>query len=211
MAEVTNPEKFKTPAEAMVGADVLIGLSQPGPDTVKPEWVSSMAEKSIVFVCANPVPEIYPHTAKEAGAFIVATGRGDFPNQVNNSLCFPGILKGALTVSASKITDAMAITAAKAIADFAEDRGIDVNNIVPTMEELDLFPRVAADVAIQAEKDGVARSPKSWQAVYDITQKDINDTKLLFDSMQSSGLIEQPPQAMINEALEVTINSILNK
>ncbi|MCK5835556.1 MAG: NADP-dependent malic enzyme [Lentisphaeria bacterium] len=211
LAKITNPQQFAKPEDALVGADVLIALSQPGPDVVKPAWVSSMADKSIVFVCANPVPEIYPHTAKEAGAFIVATGRGDFPNQVNNSLCFPGILKGALTVSASKITDEMAIVAAKSIANFAEDRGIDPNNIVPTMEELDLFPRVAADVAMQAEKDGVARAPKSWQTVYDITQKDITDTKTLFDFMQNSGLIEQPPQAMINDAVEVTINTLLNK
>ena len=72
----------------------MIALSKPGPNVIKPEWIKSMADKAIVFACANPIPEIWPHAAKEAGAFIVATGRGDFPNQVNNSLGFPGILKG---------------------------------------------------------------------------------------------------------------------
>ena len=85
----------------MKGADVLIAVSTPGPDVIKPAWVSSMAKKAIVFACANPVPEIYPYAAKEAGAYIAATGRGDFPNQVNNSIGFPGILKGALLVKKS--------------------------------------------------------------------------------------------------------------
>ena len=89
LCQKTNPARIKTEAEAIAGADVLIALSTPGPDTVKREWVRSMAPKSIVFACANPVPEIWPHAAKEEGAFIVATGRGDFPNQVNNSVCFP--------------------------------------------------------------------------------------------------------------------------
>ena len=89
----TNPQRVCDIEEAMRGADVLIALSTPGPDVVKPDWIKLMADKPIVFACANPVPEIYPYAAREAGAFIVATGRGDFPNQVNNSLGFPGILK----------------------------------------------------------------------------------------------------------------------
>lgn len=208
LAEITNPDKIEKPEDAMKGADVLIGLSQPGPDTVKPEWVSSMAEKAIVFVCANPVPEIYPHTAKEAGAYIVATGRGDFPNQVNNSLCFPGLLKGAMTVYASKITDTMAIEAARSIAKFAEDRGITPDNIVPTMEDLDLFPRVAADVAVQAEKDGVARIEKTWDEVYSIAKADIAETQQIFESLMSSGAIKQPPVELIHEAVEVAVKAV---
>jgi len=208
LAEITNPDKIEKPEDAMKGADVLIGLSQPGPDTVKPEWVSSMAEKAIVFVCANPVPEIYPHTAKEAGAYIVATGRGDFPNQVNNSLCFPGLLKGAMTVYASKITDTMAIEAARSIAKFAEDRGITPDNIVPTMEDLDLFPRVAADVAVQAEKDGVARIEKTWDEVYSIAKADIAETQQVFESLMSSGAIKQPPVELINEAVKVAVKAV---
>ena len=122
ICETTNPRGIRTIEEGMKGADALIALSTPGPNTVKPEWIRAMATKAIVFACANPVPEIYPHAAREAGAFIVATGRGDFPNQVNNSVGFPGILKGALLVRASKITDNMAITAARSLASFAEKR-----------------------------------------------------------------------------------------
>jgi malate dehydrogenase (oxaloacetate-decarboxylating) len=124
LCEQTNPGRVPTIDEAMRGADVLISLSTPGPDVIKREWVRSMADRSIVFACANPVPEIYPYAAKEEGAFIVATGRGDFPNQVNNSIGFPGILKGALMVRAKKITDEMAIAAAHSLARYAELRGI---------------------------------------------------------------------------------------
>jgi len=101
----TNPQKIKDIEVAMKGADVLIALSKPGPDTIKPAWIRLMADKPIIFACANPVPEIYPYAAKEAGAFVIATGRGDFPNQVNNSLGDPGILKGALMARARKITE----------------------------------------------------------------------------------------------------------
>ena len=124
----TNPQRVRDIEEAMRGADVLIALSTPGPDVVKQDWIKLMADKSIVFACANPVPEIYPHAAREAGAFIVATGRGDFPNQVNNSLGFPGILKGALLVRAKKISDGMAIAASYSVADYAEKRGIHPDN-----------------------------------------------------------------------------------
>ena len=102
LCQQTNPGKINDIPTAMKDADVLIALSTPGPDSVKQDWIRSMNQKSIVFTCANPVPEIYPYAAKEAGAYIVATGRGDFPNQVNNSLGFPGILKGALLVRAQK-------------------------------------------------------------------------------------------------------------
>ncbi|MDR2393798.1 MAG: malate dehydrogenase, partial [Treponema sp.] len=134
LCEKTNPGRAPSIATAMKGADVLIALSTPGPNTVKREWISAMAPQSVVFVCANPVPEIWPYAAKEAGAFIVATGRGDFPNQVNNSVCFPGILKGALLVRARKITDGMAIRCAHSIAEFSEKRGISPDNIIATME-----------------------------------------------------------------------------
>ncbi len=130
-----------------------------------------MAEKPIVFACANPVPEIYPHTAKEAGAFIVATGRGDFPNQVNNSIGFPGILKGALSVRAKTITDNMAIAAAYGLAEFAEKRGINPENIVPNMDESDVFPYEAAIVAKQAMEDGVARLILSEEDIYKTAKK----------------------------------------
>ncbi len=204
----TNPEKVKTIEEAMKGADVLVALSTPGPDTVKREWIRAMADKSVVFACANPVPEIWPYAAKEEGAFIVATGRGDFPNQVNNSICFPGILKGALLVRAKKITDGMAIRASHSIADFAEARGIDENNIIAKMDETDVFAQQAADVAMQAIKEGVARVELTWDEVYQQTKADIAASRGLYDTMAANGHIAEPPQEMLDKALASAIDAV---
>ncbi len=204
----TNPQKINTMEEAMKGADVLISLSTPGPDTVKKEWIQVMAPKSIVFVCANPVPEIYPYAAKEAGAYIVATGRGDFPNQVNNSIGFPGILKGALMVRAKKITDNMAIAAAHSLADFAEKRGINIDNIVPTMEEADVFPVEAADVAMQAIEDGVARVIITREKAYEIAKKDIENSRNLVHHITNNGFIKEPPAEMLESALKWAIEQV---
>lgn len=211
ICEQTNPNCIDTMEEAIKGADVLISLSTPGPDTVKPEWVRAMADKSIVFACANPVPEIYPYAAKEAGAYIVATGRGDFPNQVNNSIGFPGILKGALIARASKITDGMAIAAAHSLANYAEKRGITTENIVPTMDEADVFPVEAADVATQAVKDGVARVKKSWDEVYRIAKADIELSRKMSKSLHDNGFIADPPAELMQEALEWTIAAVNGK
>lgn len=208
LCEATNPDKIEDFAEAMKGADVLIALSKPGPDVIKPEWISSMAEKPIVFVCANPVPEIYPYAAKEAGAYIVATGRGDFPNQVNNSLGFPGILKGALMVRARKITDNMAIAAAESLAKYAEERGIDIENIIPKMDESAVFPVEAADVAMQAIKDGVARINMTWQEAFDMAQKDIEYSRGLTQHLMKEGYIEDVPENLLNEALQKAIDAV---
>lgn len=208
LCEQTNPKCIETIEEAMKGADVLISLSTPGPDTVKPEWVKSMNEKSIVFACANPVPEIYPYAAKEAGAYIVATGRGDFPNQVNNSIGFPGILKGALMVRARKITDNMAIAAAHSLANYAEKRGIDPENIVPTMDEASVFPEEAADVAMQAIKDGVARIELSRQQAFDTAAADIKGSRDMISHLTETGFIKNPPQEMLDKALEWAIKQV---
>jgi malate dehydrogenase (oxaloacetate-decarboxylating) len=204
----TNPCKIKTMEEAMKGADVLISLSTPGPETVKKEWVRSMAEKSIVFACANPIPEIYPYAAIEAGAYIVATGRGDFPNQVNNSIGFPGILKGALMVRASKITDNMAIAAAHSLAYYAEKRGITPENIVPTMDETGVFPQEAADVAMQAIKDGVARVTISRENVFAKAKADIEYSRSLTKNLVDTGYIQNPPQQMLQDALNWSIKQV---
>ncbi|GAB1482956.1 NADP-dependent malic enzyme [Treponema sp.] len=208
LCEKTNPKRINTEAEAMKDADVLIALSTPGPDTVKREWVRSMAKKSIVFACANPVPEIWPYAAKEEGAFIVATGRGDFPNQVNNSICFPGILKGALLVRARKITDGMAIRCAHSIADFSEKRGISPDNIIAKMDESEVFAQEAADVAEQAVKEGVARIPLSWQEVYDTAKADIAESRALADDLMRLGHIKNPPQELLDSALASAIAAI---
>lgn len=208
LCEQTNPQCINTMEEAMRDADVLISVSTPGPDTIKQEWVKLMAPKSVVFACANPVPEIYPYAAKEAGAYIVATGRGDFPNQVNNSIGFPGILKGALIARASKITDSMAIAAAHSLAGFAEKRGISPENIVPTMDEADVFPVEAADVAVQAVKDGVARKQVSWDEAYRIAKRDIESSRSMTKALYDNGYIANPPADMLEDALQWTIQQV---
>lgn len=208
LCEKTNPQGIKTIEEAMKGADALIALSKPGPDVVKQEWIRSMADNAIVFACANPVPEIYPYAAKEAGAYIVATGRGDFPNQVNNSLGFPGILKGALLVRASKITDNMAIAASYSMANYAEKNGLHPDYIMPKMDETEMFAQEAADVAQQAIKDGVARVSLDWQTVYDQTLADIHLTRNTIDMMMQEEFIRQPDTAMLEEALAEAVRQV---
>ncbi|HOQ77825.1 MAG TPA: NADP-dependent malic enzyme [Candidatus Cloacimonas sp.] len=205
IAQISNPDCQDGIENALTDADVLIALSTPGPDTIKPQWISKMAKKAIVFTCANPVPEIYPYDAKQAGAFIAATGRGDFPNQINNSLGFPGILKGALTVQASKITDNMAIKAAHSLANFAEKKGINPEYIIPQMDEEDVFAYVSADVATQAIIDNVARKELSWNEVFNIVQREIRETRSLCLEMMNSGYLKPPDKAIIDGTLQETI------
>jgi len=154
------------------------------------------------------VPEIYPYAAKEAGAYVVATGRGDFPNQVNNSMGFPGILKGALMVRARKITDEMAIAASYAVANYAEkQKGINPDYIMPTMQETEVFAVEAADVAMQAIKDGVARVELTWQQVYDATLADIKEARAAIDLLQGNGFIEAPDVEMLIDARDKAAKS----
>jgi malate dehydrogenase (oxaloacetate-decarboxylating) len=202
LCESTNPQAYANEMEALKGADVLLGASTPGPDTIKPEWISGMGKKSIVFACANPVPEIYPYAAKEAGAYIVGTGRSDFPNQVNNSVCFPGLLKGALAVRAKKVTDGMAIRCAHSLADFAEKKGIDPDHIMPTMEDVGVFSEEAADVAEQAVKEGVARVNVKRQEVLERARHDIEESRASVKALLDAGLIKQPPEKLAQEAFE---------
>jgi malate dehydrogenase (oxaloacetate-decarboxylating) len=208
LCQKTNPARIRTEAEAIAGADVLIALSTPGPDTVKREWVRSMGPKSIVFACANPVPEIWPHAAKEEGAFIVATGRGDFPNQVNNSVCFPGLLKGALLVRARKVTDGMAIRCSHSIADFAEKRGITETDITARMDESEVFAIQAADVAMQAIEEGVARVAMSWDEVYNRAKADIAAARRMTEDLMKLGHIQEPPLSMLQEALDWAVAQV---
>jgi malate dehydrogenase (oxaloacetate-decarboxylating) len=157
LCQTTNKEQRSGGIpEAMKDADVCIALSKPGPDTIKKEWVASMADNSILFACANPIPEIWPWEAKEAGARVVATGRSDFPNQVNNSLGFPGIFRGALDVRAKTITDEMCIAAADELARCAREKGLNEDYIAPTMDEWEVYPREAVAVALKAQEVGVA-------------------------------------------------------
>ncbi|MBD3413872.1 MAG: malate dehydrogenase [Candidatus Aminicenantes bacterium] len=163
--------------DAMKDADVLISASKPGPGVIKKEWVESMADDAIVFAEANPIPEIWPWEAKEAGARIVATGRSDFPNQVNNSLGFPGIFRGTLDVRAKKITDEMCIEAAKELAKVAEDKGITEDYIVPNMDQWEVFPREAVKVGTKAIQQGVARLDLPEEERYKMAEQTIKNAR----------------------------------
>jgi malate dehydrogenase (oxaloacetate-decarboxylating) len=209
LCETTNPERFSDEAAAIKGADVLLGASTPGPDTIKAEWIKTMASKAIVFACANPVPEIYPYAAKAAGAYIVGTGRGDFPNQVNNSVCFPGILKGALLIRARKITDGMAIAAAHSLASFAAKKpGFDTEHIMPTMDDSAVFAEEAADVAMKAIEDGVARIHMTRAEVYEKAMTDIKQSRELFQMAMQQDFIKEPPIDMLNESLTWAVGQV---
>jgi malate dehydrogenase (oxaloacetate-decarboxylating) len=158
LCQITNTEQRVGGIEdALRDADVCIALSTPGPDVIQKEWIRAMAPDSIVFACANPIPEIWPWDAQDAGAAVVATGRSDFPNQVNNSLGFPGIFRGTLDVQARTITDEMCIAAAHALADMAAKKGLTPDYILPNMDEWEVFPREAAAVATKAQEQGIAR------------------------------------------------------
>lgn len=149
IAGLTNQQNLKgTLEDAVKGADVFVGVS--APNVLKKEWVSTMNEKSIVFAMANPEPEILPNEAKEAGAFIVATGRSDFPNQINNVLAFPGIFRGALDARATDITDEMQIAAAKGIANVLSEDELSPDNIIP-----DVFNPGVAEAVARSVTDAV--------------------------------------------------------
>ena len=156
MAKISNREMRKgSLAEVIKGADVFIGVSAPG--TVTPEMVKTMAPNPILFPMANPVPEIMPDLAKEAGAAVVGTGRSDFPNQINNVLAFPGIFRGALDVRAKDINDEMKVAAAYAIANLIDEKELNVDYIIPNPFDKRVAPAVAKAVAEAAKKTGVAR------------------------------------------------------
>ena len=183
-------------AAALRGADVCVAFSASGPDTIKPEWVRAMAKHAIVFACANPIPEIWPWDATDAGARVVATGRCDFPNQINNSLGFPGIFRGALDVRARTITDEMAIAAAHEIARCAEERGIDESRIAPTMEEWDVVPRVARATAMKAQEQGIAGLRMTAEQVQEEAAAIIERARESVRVLMNEDLI--PPVPLIN-------------
>lgn len=190
LCQITNAEgREGTIAEALKGADAVIALSTPGPDTLRKEWIETMARDAIVFACANPVPEIWPWEAKAAGAAIVATGRSDFPNQVNNSLGFPGIFRGALDVRAKTITDEMCLAAANALADMAAQQGLRPDYILPTMDEWEVFPREAAAVATKAIEQGIARLPATYDEEFQRAATIIRRARNMTQVMMEEGFI----------------------
>lgn len=156
MSLITNLDKRAgSLAEMLVGADVFIGVSSPG--LVSVEMVRSMAKDPIIFACANPTPEIFPDAAREGGARIIATGRSDFPNQINNVLAFPGIFRGAFDVRASDINDEMKLAAAEALAKLIPDEELNEEHIIPEAFDPRVGPAVAKAVAEAAKRSGVAR------------------------------------------------------
>jgi malate dehydrogenase (oxaloacetate-decarboxylating) len=178
LCETTNSKRIKGDIkEAIEDADVVLSASKPGPGVIKKEWVQNMAEDAIVFASANPVPEIWPWEAKEAGVRIVATGRSDFPNQVNNSLGFPGIFRGALDIRATKITDEMCIEAAKELAKVAEDHGINEDYIIPNMDQWEVFPREAVAVGTKGIEQGVARVKAPAEERFKLAESIIKKTR----------------------------------
>ncbi|MDD5326444.1 MAG: NADP-dependent malic enzyme [Phycisphaerae bacterium] len=193
ICRISNEAGFEGPiAEALEGADVLISLSKQGPGTIPKEWLTKMSKDSIVFACANPVPEIWPWEAKQAGAKIVATGRSDFPNQINNSLGFPGIFRGALDVRAETITDEMCIEAARELAKTAEDKGLSEDYIIPSMDEWEVFPREAAAVGAMAIKQGIARKVMTKEKLYEGAEAIIRAAREQTKLLMKEGFITEP-------------------
>ncbi|HPP06331.1 MAG TPA: malic enzyme-like NAD(P)-binding protein, partial [Syntrophorhabdaceae bacterium] len=176
--------------EALKGQDVVIALSKSGPDVIQKDWISAMADNAIVFACANPIPEIWPWEAKEAGAKIVATGRSDFPNQVNNSVGFPAIFRGTLDVMARTITDEMCIAAAYELAKCAEDKGLREDYLLPTMDEWEVFPREAVAVAKKAMEQGVARLHFSEKELFQMAEAKIKRARQEVELLMEKGIIE---------------------
>lgn len=181
-------------AEAMVGADVCIAFSGAGPGLIRPEWVSAMAEDAVVLACANPVPEIWPWEAAEAGARIVCSGRSDFPNQVNNSLCFPGVFRGVLDVQASSISEKMASAAAHELARQAELSGLREDCILPTMDDWEVPARIAAAVAITAQNEGLAKIQKDEETLFQEARQRIKGARDATALLMKEGLIPSPDE-----------------
>jgi malate dehydrogenase (oxaloacetate-decarboxylating) len=172
--------------------DVVVALSRSGPGVILPDWIETMAKDAVVFTCANPVPEIWPWEAKAAGAAIVATGRSDFDNQVNNSLGFPGIFRGTLDVRARTITDEMCFAAAKALADHVGSN-LTAEHILPNMDDWEVFPREAAAVAVKAQEQGLARIQMTYDEEFKNATDIIGRSRNLTQMMMKDGFIGKPP------------------
>ncbi|NLV74705.1 MAG: NADP-dependent malic enzyme [Chloroflexi bacterium] len=182
-------------AEALQDADVCIAFATPGPGVIKPEWVKTMARDAIVFPCSNPVPEIWPWEALEAGARIVGTGRSDFANQLNNSLGFPAIFRGALDVRARTISDEMCLACAAELALFAEEKGLDEEHIIPTMSDWDVFPREATATGMKAQEQGLARITISRDDLYAMTSQKMREAREMVELLMREGAIQPIPDA----------------
>ena len=179
--------------EVFKGMDAVIGYA--GPGLIQAHHIQSMASKPIIFACANPVPEIWPWEAKAAGAAVVGTGRSDFPNQVNNSLGFPGIFRGTLDVRAKTITDEMCLAAALELAKVAEDKGLHEDYIIPSMDEWEVFPREAAAVAMKAQEQGVAMLKKTREELFAEAETIIRRARDQLHILMEKGIVPPAPKS----------------
>jgi malate dehydrogenase (oxaloacetate-decarboxylating) len=194
LCQTTNSESKEGGSEvALEGADACIAMSRPGPSVITKDLVSKMSDHAIVFACANPVPEIWPWEAEDGGAAVIATGRSDFPNQLNNSLGFPGIFRGTIDVRARTITDEMCLAAASELAKLAEEKGLSEKYIIPTMDEWELFPREATAVAEKAMEQGVARINRTRDELYVSARSIIKRAREQAKYLMRSGFIQEFP------------------
>lgn len=189
----TNPDGLQGGiAEALRGADVCIAFAKSEAGLIRPGWVAQMARDPVVFACANPTPEIWPDDARRVGARVVATGRSDFPNQLNNSLAFPGIFRGVLDVRASAITEDMALAAAGELARFAREQGLRQDRILPPMDAVESHVRVAAATALAAQEHGLARIQRSREQLIRGAEVAIRRTRERIQLLIRAGVPQEP-------------------
>ena len=194
VCQESNPDQVTGGIEqALRGVDVCIAFARSDPDLIQPAWVSTMARDAIVFACANPMPEIWPWDAKSAGARIVATGRSDFPNQLNNSLVFPAIFRGTLDARAVTISDEMALAAAIELARCAQERGLAGEAILPTMADWQVVPRVAAATAMKAQELGFARITHTREEYLESTTHHILESRRMLKVLMREDIIAEMP------------------
>ena len=195
LCQQSNPDNRRGGiAEALEGAHICISFARPGPGPIKPEEIARMERDSIVFPCANPVPEIWPWEAKEAGARIVGTGRSDFPNQLNNSLGFPGIFRGTLDTRAELITDEMCLAAAAALANCIEDDSLDDEHILPDMQDWDVFAQEAVAVGMKAQEQGLAQVQLTREELHNLASERIRRSREMIDALMHNGAIAPIPE-----------------
>jgi malate dehydrogenase (oxaloacetate-decarboxylating) len=196
LALKTNSEKLSGDIDdAAKGADVLIAASKPGPHTISRKTLELMNSNGILFALSNPVPEIWPAEAAKAGMKVIATGRSDFPNQVNNSLLFPSIIRGVLDVRSKAVPDEVIVEAAKELARYSRDNGtLDQNHILPTMMDWEIYPLVAAAVGTKCIRMGISRKKLSHRQLDERARRVIEHSKRIISSLQSENLIRALPK-----------------
>jgi malate dehydrogenase (oxaloacetate-decarboxylating) len=197
LALTTNKERLSGDVDvAAEGADVLVAASTPGPNILSSSTLEKMNQDAILFALSNPIPEIWPKVAAKAGVRIIATGRSDFPNQVNNSLLFPSIMRGVLDVRSKAIPDEAIVVAAQELARYTRDEGtLSVEHILPSMMDREIYPIVAAAVGEKCVKMGVARKVLTRSEIEKTARGIIEHSRKMVQSLQESHLIEPLPRA----------------